>query len=209
MRANGSGTISELQGSSAVISDILVLLKNTVNEHLTASSGWRGPVPDQGPVVFLDSEKVDSLDLKLGAVTLLLVNLEEDHTLRPADPFRSTLADGTTQRVQPAIQMNAYVLFAARFKDYEQAPAVHLADPAVLPGPSGPRSREHTGDERQDREAHHGAADAPLSEQNQLWGVLRSSYQPSLLYKVRMVVFRDEDGLVAPQISEPVQRIHQ
>lgn len=192
-----------------MISDILVLLKNTVNEHLTASSGWRGPVPDQGPVVFLDSEKVDSLELKLGAVTLLLVNLEEDHTLRPADPYRVTLPDGTTQRIQPAIQMNAYVLFAARFKEYEQGlRCISL----ILQFFQGHRVLDHvntpTLSDRIEKLTME-LLTLPLSEQNQLWGVLRSSYQPSLLYKVRMAVFQDEDGLVAPQISDPVLRINQ
>jgi Pvc16 N-terminal domain len=192
-----------------VISDILVLLKNTVNEHLTASLGWVGPVPDQGPVVFLDSETGDSLQLKLGSVTLLLVNLEEDHTLRPADPFRVTLPDGTTQRVQPAIQMNAYVLFAARFKDYEQGlRCISL----ILQFFQGRRVLDHVSTPALSDRIEKLTMELltlPLSEQNHLWGVLRSSYQPSLLYKVRMVVFQDQDGLGAPEISEPVLRIHQ
>jgi hypothetical protein len=192
-----------------VISDILVLLKDTVNEHLTASSGWRGPVPDQGPVVFLDSEKADSLELKLGAVTLLLVNLEEDHTLRSADPFRLTLPDGTTQRVQPAIQINAYVLFAARFKEYEQGlRCISL----ILQFFQGRRVLDHENtpalSDRIEKLTME-LVTLPLSELNQLWGVLRSAYQPSLLYKVRMAVFHDEDGLAAPQISDPVLRISQ
>ncbi|XXX71807.1 DUF4255 domain-containing protein [Sorangium sp. So ce134] len=191
-----------------MISELLVLLRNTVNEHLTASSGWRGPVPDQGPVAFIDSEAADSLELKLGAVTLLLVNLEEDHTLRPADPFRLTLPDGTTQRVQPAIQMNAYVLFAARFKEYEQG---LRCISMILQFFQGRRVLDH-----ENTPALSGRIERltmelltlPLSELNQLWGVLRSAYQPSLLYKVRMVVFQEEDGLGAPQITEPVLRIH-
>lgn len=191
-----------------MISDILVLLRNTVNEHLTVSSGWRGPVPDQGPVVFLDSEKVDSLELKLGAVTLLLVNLEEDHTLRPADPFRLTLPDGTTQRVQPAIQMNAYVLFAARFKEYEQGlRCISL----ILQFFQGRRVLDHENTPALSDRIEKLTMELltlPLSELNQLWGMLRSAYQPSLLYKVRMAVFQDKDGLSAPQISDPVLRIN-
>ncbi|APR88512.1 hypothetical protein A7982_13861 [Minicystis rosea] len=191
-----------------MISDILVVLRDTVNEHLTASLGWRGPVPDQGPVVFLDSDKADGLELKLGAVTLLLVNLEEDHTLRPADPFRVALPDGTTQRVHPPIQMNAYVLFAARFKDYEQGlRSISL----ILQFFQSHRVLDHESTPALSNKIQKLTMELltlPLSELNQLWGVLRSSYQPSLVYKVRMVVFQDEDGVSGPEVSGTALRIN-
>ena len=186
---------------------MLVLLRDTVNEHLTASAGWRGPVPDQGPVAFPDSEKVDSLELKPEAVTLVLVNLEEDHTLRPADPFRRTLPDGTTESVAPAIQVNAYVLFAARFKDYQRGLRClslilrFFQSHRVLDHESAPALSDRI--EKLCMEL----LTLPFSEQSQLWGTLRSSYQPSLLYKVRMVVFQDEDGHSTRPITDPVLRI--
>jgi hypothetical protein len=192
-----------------VISELLVLLRNTVNEHLTASIGWRGAVPDQQPVVFLDSEKVDGLELTLDAVTLLLVNIEEDHTLRPADPFRRTLPDGTTQSVQPMIQLNGYVLFAARFKQYEQGLRTisqilqYFLSHRVFDHENTPALSDRI--EKLTMEL----ITLPLSEQNHLWGMLRCSYQPSLLYKVRMVVFQDDRGVVKSTITDPVLRIHQ
>ncbi|VAX26463.1 hypothetical protein MNBD_NITROSPIRAE01-2133 [hydrothermal vent metagenome] len=32
----------------------------------------------------------------------------------------------------------------------------------------------------------------PFSEQNEIWNALRTTYHPSVLYKVKMVVMRDE-----------------
>src|SRR4051812_41005485 len=104
-----------------MISDLLVNLKDAVNDHLAASSGWGGAQADHGQVVFADSEKAEGLDLKLCALTLLMVSLEQEHTRRPGDPCKVSLADGTTQRVQPPIHLNVYVLFAARFKEYQQS----------------------------------------------------------------------------------------
>jgi len=46
-----------------------------------------------------------------------------------------------------------------------------------------------------------------FSEQNEIWGALRVSYQPSALYKVRMVVFPDEDGLPATVTKELLQTV--
>ena len=40
----------------------------------------------------------------------------------------------------------------------------------------------------------------PLAEQNEIWSALRIGYHPSVLFRVRMVVFRDADGAAVPQI---------
>jgi hypothetical protein len=48
----------------------------------------------------------------------LLINLEEETTLRADDPFKRTLATGTQQKVQPAIRLNLFVLFVAHYKQY-------------------------------------------------------------------------------------------
>lgn len=190
-----------------MIEDVLQLLKDTVNEHLSASSGWGTTQADHGQVVFLDSEKGESADFKLGAVTLLLVNLEQEHSLRPPDLHRRTLPDGTTQRIHPPVHLNAYVLFAARFKEYKQSLRYislilqffqthrvldHESTPALNPRIEKVLMELQT---------------LPFSECYSLWSLLRASYQPSLLYKARMVVYQDEDGLVAPGVAEPIVRV--
>ncbi len=42
----------------------------------------------------------------------------------------------------------------------------------------------------------------PFADQNDLWNALRTTYQPSVLYKVKMVVFRDESALPTPAVQE-------
>jgi hypothetical protein len=158
-------------------------------------------------VVFLQNDKVEHLDLKLGAVTLLLVNLEEEHALRPAEPFRRTLPDGTTQRVQPPIFLNAYVLFVSYFKDYEQS-LQFLS--LILQFFQNHRVIDHTSfpalGDRFDKLTVE-LLSLPFAEQNNLWSLLRISYQPSLLYKVRMAVFRDEEGVPLPVAGDTSTRI--
>lgn len=191
----------------AMLREILLLLRDALNSHLSARSEGSGSQIDQAQVVFPDSEKIDFLDFKLGAITLLLVNIEEEHALRAADPHRWTLPDGTTQRVEPPIHLNLYLLFVARFKDYLQSLAnlslilQFFQNHRVLDRESTPALSDRI--EKLTVEL----LTLPFAEQNNLWGVLRTSYLPSLLYKVRMVVFRDEDGLVAPLVREPVLRI--
>jgi hypothetical protein len=192
-----------------VISEALLVLRDTVNDYLSTSSGWSAPDSDHGQVVFLESEKVDSLDFKMGAISVLLANVEEDHTLRPADPYRRTLPDGTTQKIKPAIHLNLYVLFVARFKDYKQSLRYislilqFFLSRRVLDHESTPALSDRI--EKLTMEL----LTLPFSEQNHLWGILRTAYQPSLLYKARMVVFQDEDGVVVPPGAEPTVRIGQ
>ena len=65
-----------------MIDEVLLVLKDAVNAHLSASSGWGESQTDQGQVVFIESERVDAADFKLGAVTLMLVNLADGWATR-------------------------------------------------------------------------------------------------------------------------------
>lgn len=187
-----------------MLGNVLLFLKERVNDHLRTSVGWRPTDPEQELVTFPGSDKVDAPDFKTEHLTLLLVNIEEDHTLRPADPHRRLAPDGTTQQVKPPIHLNAYVLFVARFKEYDKS-LTHLSrvlqffqsyrvfDQDSAPGLSN-KIEKLTVE----------LLTLPFSEQNHLWGVLRAAYHPSLLYKLRMVVFSDEHGIAAPLITETI-----
>jgi hypothetical protein len=45
-----------------------------------------------------------------------------------------------------------------------------------------------------------------FSEQNEVWGSLRLPYHPSVLYKVKMIVFQDEAPREMPEITEKAIR---
>jgi hypothetical protein len=96
-------------GRSVVISEALLFLKDQLNAYLTPILGEDGTRPD--PVGFIDGEKMDPLTFPLGSVSILLINLEEETTLRADNPFRRTLANGTQQTVQPAIRLNLFPIF--------------------------------------------------------------------------------------------------
>ncbi len=185
-----------------MIPNLLNMLKETANAFMKAAGVFDDPAPE--PIVFPNSEsKGEHLDLQLGVVTLLLVNLEEDRSLRPDDPFQRRSNDGTTQRVAPAMPIIAHVLFAARATTYEQSLSyislilecfrrTRVIDHENTPNLSN-RIEKLTME----------LVTIPFSEQNHLWGLLRASYQPSLLYKVRVLVFQDEKGQTLPQIKDP------
>lgn len=187
-----------------MLRDVLQLLRERVNDHLRTTAGWRPTDTALELVDFPGCERVDLPDIKLEKVTLFLVNLEEDHTLRPADPYHRPSPDGTTEQVQPPIMMNAYVLFVARFDKYETS---LRSLSRILQFFQGHRVLDHESapglPERIEKLTME-LLTLPFSEQNHLWGVLRAAYHPSLLYKVRMVVFSDEQGTALPLITETI-----
>ena len=122
-------------------------------------------------------------------------------------PDRVQLADGTTQRTQPPIHLNLYLLFAARFKDYEQAlRSLSL----VLQFFQSHRVLDHNnapGLSARVEKIVMELVTLPLGEVHNLWGMLRVPYQPSLLYKARLFVYQDEEGSAVPQVSDLQLRV--
>jgi hypothetical protein len=145
-------------------------------------------------VVFLDGDKMDPVSFKLGAVTVLLVNLERENILRAADPYTRTLANGSLQKVQPEIRLNLYVLFVARFKEYERSLSYlsaiisYFQSHQVFNQQNAPELDETI------EQLVIELITLPFSEQNEVWSALRTTYHPSVLYKVKMLVFRDEEA---------------
>ena len=79
-----------------MIGEALVFLKNQLNAYL--NSGWD---PDESPedkVVFVDGEKMDPVSFRLGAVSVLLINIEEENTLRAPDQYKRMSPDGASHR---------------------------------------------------------------------------------------------------------------
>ena len=161
-----------------MISDTLVFLKNQLNTYLKSISGRKPDESWEDKVVFLDGEKMDPVSFKLGAVTVLLVNLERENTLRAADPYTRTLANGSLQKVQPEIRLNLYVLFVARFKQYEQglsylsAIIKYFQSHQLLNQQNAPELDESI------EQLSIELITLPFSEQNEVWSALRHYLSP-------------------------------
>ncbi len=191
-----------------MIGDVLLLLRDELNAYL------RGVAPDGGDaaedrVQLIDGDKSDPLEFRSNAITLLLVNIEQETSLRNTDPYLRGAPEAGLRRLQPEIRLNLYVLFVARFKAYEQGLNLlalviryfqrhraldHASTPALSP--------------QIDRLLLE-LVTPPLAEQNEIWSALRIHYHPSLLYRVRMVVLRDAEGVAVPPIGQTVVRARQ
>lgn len=185
-----------------MIGEVLVLLKSLLNAHL--SLGQSPTESQEDPVVFLDGQSLDPLTFKLGAVSVLLINVEEENALRAPDLYNRVSSDGTRQKVKPEIRLNLYVLFVAHFKQYEES-LRHIS--YIIRFFQSNRVLDHQNAPALSEDVDKLIVELvtlPLSEMNEVWSLLRVGYHPSILYKVKMIVFRDEDAIRVPEVVETV-----
>jgi hypothetical protein len=189
-----------------MIDDAFLFLRQHLSSALKNLSG--SPPEDVGeePVVFVDDAKMDFVTFKAGAISVLLVNIEEETTLREPDPYSRVSPNGVCKSGQPEIRINLYVLFVAQFTQYEQSLKYlswivqHFQSHRVFNQQNAPELSQ-----RIDRLVLE-LITLPFSAQNEIWNALRTAYRPSVLYKARMIVFRDDGALPRPRITETILR---
>jgi hypothetical protein len=190
-----------------MIGDVLTLVKNQLNIHFDSlSSGVVGEVREER-VVFVDGDQnTDSILFKTGAVNVILYHIEHENTLRQGDPYMRIASNGATQRVQPDVRINLYILMVAKFKDYEQG--LHYLSQIIKFFQSHRYfNRQNTPLMGKDiEEVILDPVALPLKEQYDIFGMLRTSYFPSVVYRARTIVFKDEDALPSPEPGENVDR---
>lgn len=189
-----------------MIGQVVKFLRDRLNKALPRDS--EGAAEDL--FAYVRTDRDDAVGFKAGAVSILLVRIEEDTTLRPPDWYVRVTAEGARQRVEPEIRLNLYLMFVARFPDdygraLDQLSAVirYFQNHRVF-------NQENSPDLGGDISLLVMELLTPtFAEQNEIWGALRVAYQPSALYKVKMVVFQDAEGKPLTQTSELIRKLAQ
>ena len=192
-----------------MIAETLNFLRRHLDERLRVELGGSQDDATGDRVVFIDGDKLEPISFQLNAVTVLLINVEEERLLRQPDLYVRTNEDGTRQRVQPDIRLVLYVLFVARFKKYD-AGWQHLS-----------KILEHLQSNRVFDQAS--APDLPpgmdrlilelvtldFAAQNEVWNALRTTHHPSLLYRVKLLAYRDRRPAESQEVGEQQREIGQ
>ncbi len=183
-----------------MLNDALIFLKDRLNAYL--NRGGKADNAQEDQVVFPVGQSTDTLNFKLGAISAIVVNLEQENVLRAPDLYARTLPDGTIQKVQPEIRLNMYVLFVAHYQQYEDS-LRNLS--AIIQYFQGHRLFTHQDAPQLSEQIEQLVVELvtlSLSEQNEIWGALRAPYRPSVLYRIKMVVFHDQAPKEAPEITD-------
>lgn len=189
-----------------MIDQSLIFLKNRLNAYLCGPEDTKSkadPEKTKEKVDFVDGQKMEPLTFTSGMVNILLINIEEENTLRRPDPYTRVSPNGEHQKAYPDIRLNLYVLFVARFNNYENS--LHYLSQIIRYFQSHRVFDHHNAPELNENieKLILELITLPFAEQNEVWNALRVTYHPSVLYKVKMLVFQqDEDVLSAPEITE-------
>ena len=183
-----------------MIGSALTYLRDKVNTHLQDGETDSG----QPLVVFIEGDKIDPLNIQSGRVNILVVNVEEERELRGANPYY----DERSQRINPDIPLTISALFIARFNDYptswnyltdiirffQSHPVLERADNQAQSSNNMPEGIESLRCEM---------ISLNLQQQNEVWGALRITQHPALLYKIKLITLRDPH----PQSSEKTKNL--
>ena len=183
-----------------MIGAALTYLRDKVNTHLQDGETDSG----QPLVVFVEGDKIDPLSIQSGRVNILVVNVEEERELRGANPYY----DERSQRINPDIPLTISALFIARFNDYptswnyltdiirffQSHPVLERADNQAQSSNNMPEGIESLRCEM---------ISLNLQQQNEVWGALRITQHPALLYKIKLITLRDPH----PQSSEKTKNV--
>ena len=185
-----------------MIGEVFLYLKDQLNEYMNSHSSWNPLDATEEIVVLPDATSLDPIVFKLGAVSIFMMGLEEETTLRAADPYRRLLPDGTALAVMPEVRMNLYVLFVAHFSQYDQSldyltlVVRYFQNHRILDHQNAPGLADDV-----DKLIFE-LVTLPFGEQDSVWNALRATYHPSILYRMKMITLRDEDGMAPSELGD-------
>lgn len=136
-----------------------------------------------------------NLAIASGTVALSLVNIEEERVLREQVPAR-VFSNGREMVLQPELKLNLTLLFAARMSDY---PLTLKALSNVLTffqsHPAFSADDYPTLDPRIGKIVMELYSVTPETL-NQIWASIGAKYQPSVLYRARLLTIQDQEPFV-------------
>lgn len=183
-----------------MINNVLTGIKDKLNDYfkqITASEAEH--------VAYLDGKKTDPLIFPDNSVVPMLVNIEEEKIIRQANRYEVINRNGMLAEAMPSVGINLWVLFIANFTDYDQAlqflslviayfqktPVFNHTNLPALPGAIDKIIAELT--------------TMPIGQRNELWTSLKTTYRPSVLYKMGVLVYRDDTAdAVMPTVKERI-----
>lgn len=171
-----------------MLEHVLSFLKDRLNSYIQVKTGAQS-----FEVVFLQPRNQKEVSLQNDAITTLLVNLEEDYTFRSGAAYEKMPPQVSNSYKNPNLYLNLYVLFAANFTDYSQSLKFlsliikFFQSHRLFNRDNSPTLSSEI--EKLTLEL----VNLPFTEQREVWAALGMSYMPSVIYKVRMVVFTDAD----------------
>ncbi|MGB3466978.1 MAG: DUF4255 domain-containing protein [Cyclobacteriaceae bacterium] len=188
-----------------MINTTLNILKDKLNDYFRIKAGT-----DKDLVNYIVSDGTDPGVFPKNTVAPFLINISEDRQFRNADQFVGSVTEGIRTNYFPEIRIELLVLFVAKFNDYDQSLKFisYVIKYFQANRVFNPENTPRLYDEQIEKLTLE-LISIPLEEQNQVWHSLNTSYLPSVLYKIRLLSFNDEETIqfTGTGIEETVTQI--
>jgi len=182
--------------------NLLKFLKNKLQDHLDHMFGETA-----GTVDFPENGNWDPLVFADQHITMLIVNLEEEKTMRADNIYRKVNQNGKSVNAFPEIKLNVYILLVSKFPNYSEAWKQLYASLCYFQ--SSPVFTSETESQLPPEVAMliMELTTQSMSDQNEMWSMFKSAYHPSVLYKAKMIIVQNELVSPASEITEIENRV--
>ncbi|NEN91460.1 MAG: DUF4255 domain-containing protein [Okeania sp. SIO3H1] len=176
-----------------MIDYVMSFLQEKLNSYIIVKIGDQLSFSNNKAVVFIQNQNLKDVQLQENTITTLLINLEEEYTFRSGAAYERMPNGSRVDQKNPNIYLNLYVLFVPYFNDYNHS--LKFLSLIIKFFQSHRLFDRHNSPEL-DSEIEKltmELVNLPFTEQRDVWTGLGLPYRPSVIYKVRMVVFTDTD----------------
>ncbi len=180
-----------------------------VKQKLATQLGTGKSLPQ---FVFLAQQDDDAIRFSKDAITMLLINMEKEENTKPDNAYINKVGVGESAKyynVFPEIRLNIYLMLVANWGDYITG-LNRLSD--VIAYFQANRVFADQADEGYPKNVEKLTVEfitLPLGQQNELWTALRTTYRPSALFKIRMLVFQANNKDAVTKIKSVENIVHQ
>lgn len=182
-----------------MLDTVISFLKDRLQNYIRIKTGGQEFLE----VVYIQRQNQREVSFKSKTITILLVNIEEDYTFRSGAAYEKMPSPGGNSYNNPTLYLNLYVLFAANFDEYDQS-LKYLS--LIIKFFQSHRLFDRHNSPNLNSEIEKlilELVNLPFTEQREIWAGLGVSYLPSVIYKVRMIAFTDEDTVeIASDVAE-------
>ena len=132
-------------------------------------------------------------------IIITLVNVVENRVAECQNYFHKN-ADGTIQNVNPAVNMEFYILFSAYSDDYKSSlrnltyVITFFQTNAVFSPEKYPHLNTHANENKpwqKIKKLIFNLENLSFEQQNNMWGALGAKFMPSLVYKMKLLRFQE------------------
>lgn len=169
-----------------MIDNALIFLKEQLNSYIRLKTN-----SSENQVVFAEHNNIEQIVFPDDTITVLLINLEEERTFKSGAVYDS----GSQFQGNPNLSLNLYTLFVSKFANYNDSLKYLSLTINFFNSYRVFESQKFPSLSPEIEKLAMEMVNIPLHQQRDIWSILKTFYTPSILYKARMIVFRDRESI--------------